>query len=803
MPMKECCRVPSVADKKIRQVALSVIKFRWLIVFFTIFFSMASLYLAKDSFEFEGNVEIWFEKDSEVIKNYTWFRQTFGNDERIIIAFKDEKGIFNEKALSTISHITNFLWETKNIVRADSITNYQYVHVDPEDEDNILIDDFIDDPTTMDVSAFEAKKSIATTDIQTKNLLVSEDGTTAMIFGRMKKLPSDDYDSVFALLDEVRAFLAKEQASTGYAYKIHGNPVIADAYIHSAKSDSLFFTPLIYFTAAALLWGMFRRFTGALLPVLVVLFTAVLVVSVQAQLGYKFNNFTANLPIFVAAIGIADSVHVYWTWLLARRHGKTNAEAIIMTMGKNFLPAFLTSATTFAGFLSLGISDVAPIKTLGVATASAAVLAFLLSGIFMPALLAIINPKIKTSQSFEFDADEEHMPAFAMLYSCFVVTHHKKILVSSVVFVGFFLIGFSFVKVDTSAIKMFKESTEIRQNTTFIQDNITGPVNFEIVMDSMENDGIKDPKFMKKVDQFYTAYEEKYPTLRHISSLLDVVKIHHKVLNGDKEEFYFVPEQRELIAQYLLLYSLSMPQGMELTDQMDIKQRYLRITVQLDMIGSHEGMEQIKWINEWWSNTEYGVDVHGQLAMYTYMQEHVTNTLIESIVLALILVTSVLFIAFRSTKAMLISLPPNIFPIIIAVGLMGWLGIDVNLSMAIAGVIILGVAVDSTIHFLVKYQHARKVRGKNIQDSLEYMVTFSGAAIGFSTAILGLSFAIFAFSDFVPNVHFGIVTSSALVVALLTNVFMLPALFIWMENRRNVKDSNLYCKTRFPNQKKR
>jgi predicted RND superfamily exporter protein len=275
------------------------------------------------------------------------------------------------------------------------------------------------------------------------------------------------------------------------------------------------------------------------------------------------------------------------------------------------------------------------------------------------------------------------------------------------------------------------------------------------------------------------------------------------VLNRDKEELYFVPEQRELIAQYLLLYSLSMPQGMELTDQMDIKQRYLRITVQLDMIGSHEGMEQIKWINEWWSNTEYGVDVHGQLAMYTYMQEHVTNTLIESIVLALILVTSVLFIAFRSTKAMLISLPPNIFPIIIAVGLMGWLGIDVNLSMAIAGVIILGVAVDSTIHFLVKYQHARKVRGKNIQDSLEYMVTFSGAAIGFSTAILGLSFAIFAFSDFVPNVHFGIVTSSALVVALLTNVFMLPALFIWMENRRNVKDSNLYCKTRFPNQKKR
>jgi predicted RND superfamily exporter protein len=802
MPMKKCCRIPTIAEKKINSIALNIIKFRWLIVFATIFFSIASLYLAKDSFEFEGNVQIWFEKDSKVISDYKWFQQTFGNDERVIIAFKDENGIFNEKALSSISRITDFLWETKNIVRADSITNYQYVHVDPEDEDNILIDDFICDPNEMSEQEFAAKKAIATHDVQTKNLLISEDGKTAMIFGRMKKLPADDYDSMFTILDEVRGKLKSEKEITGYDFKIHGNPVIADAYIRSAKADSIFFTPLIYFTAAALLWAMFRRFTGALLPVLVVLFTAILVVSVQAVLGYKFNNFTANIPIFVAAIGIADSVHVYWTWLLARRHGRNNHDAIVMTLSKNFLPAFLTSATTFAGFLSLGISDVLPLKTLGVATASAAILAFLFSGLFMPALLAILNPNIKQNQSFEFDADEEHMPAFAMIYSCFIVTYHKKILLASLAFILFFLAGFAFVKIDTSPIKMFKEHTEIRQNTNFIQENITGPVNFEIVMDSMTNDGIKDPAFMHKVDQFYTEYFEQFSSLRHIASLMDVVKIHHKVLNGDKEEFYFIPDNRDLIAQYLLLYSLSMPQGMELTDQMDIKQRYLRITVQLDMIGSHESMKQITWINEWWDKTEYEVDVHGQLAMYTYMQDNVSSTLIESIILALVLVTSVLFIAFRSTKAMLISLPPNVFPIIIAVGIMGWIGIDVNLSMAISGVIILGVAVDSTIHFLVKYQHARKGQGKSIQESLEYMVTFSGAAIGFTTAILSISFGVFAFSDFVPNVHFGIVTSSALVVALLTNVFMLPALFIWLETRKNVDDSEIYCKARFPNQKK-
>jgi predicted RND superfamily exporter protein len=183
----------------------------------------------------------------------------------------------------------------------------------------------------------------------------------------------------------------------------------------------------------------------------------------------------------------------------------------------------------------------------------------------------------------------------------------------------------------------------------------------------------------------------------------------------------------------------------------------------------------MQYVEDWWAKTAYTATVQGQTAMFAHMQEDVTNTLIYSLSLAIFLVTLVMFIIFRRIKLLWVFILPNILPVILVVGLMGWLGINIDIGVAIAGAIIIGVAVDDTIHFLVKYFDARK-RGLAMEETFDEVLRYAGKAILFTTIILSVAFSMFAFSTFTPNQNFGIVTAFALVIAFIVDLLLLPAL---------------------------
>jgi predicted RND superfamily exporter protein len=294
---------------------------------------------------------------------------------------------------------------------------------------------------------------------------------------------------------------------------------------------------------------------------------------------------------------------------------------------------------------------------------------------------------------------------------------------------------------------------------------------YEIVIDTGEHGGIKEPKFMKSVEQFYADIQKEFPEVRHLNSLMDIVKRFNKVVDNKEE----IPNERNLIAQYLLLYSMSLPQGMEINDKMDINEQKLRITGQMDIVDTSKDLEMIKYIEDWWAKTEYKGTVEGQTYMFAHMQKDVTNTLIYSLSLALILVSIVMFLIFRRVKILWVFILPNVLPVVLVIGLMGWIGITIDIGVAIAGAIIIGVAVDDTIHFLVKYFDARK-RGLSMEDTFDEVLVYAGKAILFTTIILTVAFSMFAFSHFTPNQNFGIVTAFALVIAFVVDLLLLPAL---------------------------
>ena len=742
-----------------------IIKFRWFIAIAIPLITVAMASQLKHM-EFEGSYRIWFDKDSSILKNYDDFRAVFGNDDAVTIIFKDENGVMNPKALHVIDNITEKLWTTQYIARADSLTNYQYVHADPEYPDDILVEEFIDDIDALTPEQLQEKARIIQGEDTAVHRLISEDGKTTMIVGRMTPKAGDDPLVAQKLKAAVEEIVAAE-AGSGYEFHLGGGPVLNMAFINLGQHDAATFTPLVLLIAMVLLWIVFRRPSGMLLSISVVIFTFMIVLSIQVMLGYKMNNFTANIPVFVVAIGIADAMHLFWIYLIGRRQGKDNHEAIHYSVEKNFLPTLLTSLTTAAGFASLGISHVVPIKTLGIATANAALLAFVLTILFVPALLAIINPKIKEK---ELQKAQEKSP-LAHHYAQWIIKHDTKILIFSTLLFTVIGLGIFFVKMDSNTVRYFSKDVDFRKTVEFMEAHLSGPMSYELVVDSGKKDGIKMPEFMQTVEDFQNDFKKTYPDVRHVASLVDIVKTFNEVLNGSKT----VPDDNKLIAGYLLFYSLSLPQGMEINDRMDVNERLLRVTALVNIVDTSKDLEMIAWAEHWWDKTPYSAQISGQTAMFAHMQSDVTDTLVQSILLAITLVSVMMMFIFRNLRMIPLFIVPNVLPIALVIGAMGWMGMTIDMGVAISGAIIIGVAVDDTIHFLVKYREARK-RGDSMQGSLEYVMQYAGSAIIFTTLILSAAFLVFSFSQFLPNVHFGVVTAMALMIAVLVDLLMLPAI---------------------------
>jgi len=753
-------------------------QYRWFVVIIVPLFVLFSL-INLQNLEIDGSYRIWFEKDSPKLQAYDNFRSDFSNDNGITITFKDENGIFTKKALSSISRITEALWNLEYIDKVSSLTNYQYIYTKASVPDEVILEDFIHDIDQAAKSYFEERKRIALHDPILLHGLISADAKTTIIFARLDTDTNKNGDISAKIMDDLQNIVAQEAKKTGYKYWLNGGPAITHAFVNIAEHDVKLFTPLVFFMAILLLYLMFRKFSGAIIPMFVVSFTFVIVLSVQVLLGYKLNNFTANLPVFIMAIGIADAVHIYSVWLLKRRAGYDNYSAVKEAMETNFLPIFLTSLTTLVGFLTLAVSHVVPVATLGIATASGAFLAFVISVLWMPALLLVMHIKIKTVYTV---SPVSYRKSYG--YGTFILKHRKKIVFAAVVLIVTMGCGLPQIKVDSNIIRYFDQKEEVRKAAEFTMNNLTGSMSYAIVVDSKQKDGVKDPAFLNAVEHFYQDFQQAYPNdLRHLFSILDIIKRYNKVLNHQEK----VPKRKNLIAQYMLLYTMSLPEGVGIADRVDFMEQKLYIRVLMNMVDASKELEIIEFINQWWhNNTPYDVVVTGQAILYAYMQKDVSNTLIYSFVLTLLIISIIMFLIFKRFNIVWILLLPNILPVILVLGLMGWIGIPIDMGVAITGAIIIGVAIDDTIHFLVKYFELRE-QGIDVVESLDQVLFYVGKAIIFTTIVLSVSFSVFVFSDFTPNQKFGFVTTTALLIALVVDLLFLPALLSFVEEKNKVK----------------
>ncbi len=729
----------------------------FIIIGITLFVALLSLSLK--NLAFEGSYKIWFDKDSKIIKDYEVFRSRFSGDDTFIVAFRDEQGIFNAHAVSSILELTKEFQKLEGVRKVDSLSNYQYIS---SEDDDIIVEDFLygDENLTQ-------KSSLALKDKLVLNQLISKDAKTTMFaLSLSDKLGSNEAVNI-ALFQKLQKILKEASQKSGYKFYITGIPAVTASLVSISQSDAMVLMPLAVVMVVVFLFLIFRSFFGVLVPSVVVVFTFLSVLSLQMLLGYKLNNFTVNIPSFITAIAIADAMHLYLAWVYYKSKGFYTKEALTQALGSNIVPMALTSFTTVVGFATLGVSEIEPVSTLGIAITSGAVLAFLLSITLVPAIILTRkrDDKVTAVQILNL--------ANIQGYGAIIQRHDKKIVLCFTVIIVLVSLGLFHLKIDSNSIKYFSKDTVVRSGAEFIEKNLTGSMRYEIILDSGKKEGVKEPEFLDSIMEFEKVFKNRFTNVRFTTSLKDIVQRMQKVLNPDAKTA--LPDDKKLVAQYLLLYSMSLPQGMELNDKMDTQERYLRLTINTNIVDTSEDLAMIEWIKDYWKKqTPYSADVQGQTAIFAYMQSSVTKTLILSISMTLAIVAFTMLLIFKNFKMLWLFLLPNIAPIIVVGGIMGYLGISVDIGVAISAAVILGIAVDDTIHFFSKYFESIKVR--SFEESIDYIISHSGNAMILTTLILSVTFAIFGVSSFVPNVNFAIVTVSALNIALLFDLVLLPAL---------------------------
>lgn len=716
--------------------------------------------------------KIWYSKNDPLIKSLEHFERTFGSDEFVGIVLHSDNGFLNAKALEQIRTITDKSWLIKDVIRVDSLANHM---VSQAQGDDLLIEKMIPD-SEISKETVDRVRSNLEKDKVLKGYLVDDDFKMAVLIARLRPVFDDEQLAFDQIVENTQQIIDTTDLSAFDRAEVIGTIKVTDSYRIVSNSDLAMVLPVMLLLVIIFLFYNFRSLEAVLLPFSILFLSTAATFGLEGYLGYSFNNLTSAIPGILLAITIADTVHLLATFYKAYYQVNDFDKAIRIALEKNIGPTFMTSVSTSIGFFTLGTSDIVPIRDLGVLSGFGTMVAWLLTIFFLPCVFKLIpnhileKTKIKTKKPF-----------ITKERSAVAVSWLNKLKWPIVIgFISFTVLsGYLSTKnrINSDPLEYFRDSVPVKQTYDFMRDQLGAAGGPEIVIHSGEVDGVKDPAFLKKVEEFDRWITQNVPTVKSSISILSIIKDLNQNFNGGDERFYVLPETRDLIAQFLFLYSMNLPQGLGLNNRVSNDFENLRLSVTWNIPDSHRAVKQIDRINDKAKKLGLHAYVSGQMPLYHRLNGYVVNTFFDSMGLAIILVTLFMIIIFKSLKLGMISMFPNVIPLTIGGALMYFSGSDVDISAAIDYSVCLGVVVDDTIHFLFDYNRQRKL-GLNPFDAIVEVITNTGPALILTTVILAIGFGLFIFSNFMPNVNFGIYCALIFLVALIVDLIFLPALLL-------------------------
>lgn len=755
-----------------------IYRFRYLILVVTLALTMLFSLGAKTLFSNPDNdYRTFFNADNPELIAFDFIQDTFTkSDNALLVVVPTSGDVFNPNSLNAIQWLTEQSWQLSHSTRVDSISNYQHTEAQGDD---LIVAELYEEANTLQTNDLQRIKDIVINEPLLIKRLIATDGEAAGINVTFT-LPDEadqttEFKKIANELYKIRSTFKEKFPE--HDFYLTGIVMMNQAFADAGESDAMNLLPIMYLVVLVILILMLRSTVPVMSTMLLIVFSIIWAYGFAGFVGMKLTSPMFSVMNIVLTLAIADGVHLLMTFVQGMRKGLDKVSAMTESLIINSWPIFLTSTTTAIGFLTLNFSEAPPFNDLGNSSAFGVMAAWLMSMTFLPAMIYALPVKIKAQ------AQESSSHKFMSRFAEFVITKKKLILCAFIPFAIIILYGASQNELNDDFVKYFDKRIEFRTDTDKVYDKLTGINTIQYSLPAKASNGITDPEYLTVLEQFVEWHRQQDNVL-NVDSINEVFKRLNKNLNGDDPTWYKVPDNKELAAQYLLLYELSLPYGLDLNNQIDVDKSTSRIIITTGNVTNNEIMKIANDGKQWLKDNapSYMQSIGASpTVMFANVGERNINTMLFGTLIALTLISGILIFALKSVKIGLLSLIPNLLPIGLAFGVWGYAVGQIGLAASIVAAICMGIVVDDTVHFLSKYLRARREQGLSPEDAIRYAFSTVGIALWVTSLVLVLGFLVLAYSSFLINAQLGQLVFLTISLALITDFFLLPPLLIWLD----------------------
>ena len=743
-----------------------VIAWRWLII-------LASLVLVALAasgimrLEFSANYRIFFDEDNPQLLDLEALEKTYGKNENLaFLIVPDDGDATSQNALAATVWLTGAAWRTPYSRRVDSLANFQHTTADGDD---LYVRDLIDPQALGEAEVRGQIRTIALSDPRIAGSILGRGGDVSVVNVTVELPEEGLLEAVTEVAEYAREVAAEgEQRFPGIDLRIVGTVMVNQTFVEASISSQMIFLPASLVLMAVILGLLIRSWAGVAATGLVIVFSILVSLGGGVWLGLPFSPPISPAPTIVLMIVVANCVHLLVALQQRLRAGDSRNKAIVEALRLNLHPVFLASLTTALGFLSMNFSEVPPYRHLGNFIAIGIAASFALSVTFLPALISLLPLRARPGR---------HAPGMDRLADA-VLRHRTPLFVAWLVIVPVMVAAIPRNELSDVLVHFFDKGVEFRQDTDFMDARLSGNTLLEYSLHAREEGGATHPDFLTEVARFAAWYREQ-PPVRHVAVITDTFQQLNKSMHGDDPAAYRIPESQELAAQYLLLYELSLPQGLDMNNQIDRSRSATRVSVSAETLSSREVLELNAQATAWLSENAAhigNINSTGPAALFAYIGQRNIRAMLIGTVLVLVAISAILLVALQSFRLGLVSIVPNLLPAVLGFGVWGLTVGQVGLSLSVVVAMTVGIVVDDTVHFLSKYRRARREHEKTPEEAVRYAFDTAGRALLTTTLVLVAGFLIFVFSPFVPTAQVGVLTAMIIGFALVADLTLLPAL---------------------------
>lgn len=751
-----------------------VIRYRWLVVLVTLVLGGLAA-MGAGRLGFIDEYRVFFGEENPQLMAFDQVEAIYTKNDNILIVVEPPNGdAFAKKTLEVVEDLTTEAWKIPFAIRVDSLTNFQHTYA--EGEDDLIVEDLVYGADRLTDSDIADKKAIALAEPLVVNRMVPTDADVLGVNVTLQ-LPRERPDETTEAVTFARNLAATvEEQHPGFRIRLTGMVMLNNAFQESAVQDMATLTPMMYGVIVLVMAILLRSVSGTLATLAVIALSVASALGLAGWAGMALTPPSTASITMIMTLAVADSIHILVSMLQEMRSGKSKREAIVESLRVNTEPVFLTSITTVIGFLSMNFSEVPPLRDLGNIAATGVTLAWIYSITFLPAAVAILPLRVKVRA-------ENARPVWIDRFAEFVIRQRKPLLYGGTAVAAILVALVPLNDLNDQFVDYFDESTAFRQDSDFAMAELSGIYQIHFSLGAGESSGISEPSYLAKVAEFAEWYREQDGVV-HVFTLSDVFKRLNKNMHADDPAYYRLPEERDLAAQYLLLYEMSLPYGLDLNDTINVDKSATRLMVTTENVTSKQLIGLVEagegWLRDSAPESMFAHGV-GPGVMFSYISARNIRSMLIGTLLAIALIGICLVIALRSFRYGMLSFLPNLIPGAMAFGIWGALVGEVNLGLSIVSGMCIGIIVDDTVHFLSKYIRGKRELGLNCEDAVRFAFKRVGNALVVTSIVLAAGFSILAQSTFGFNGGMGQMSAIIIVMALAADLLVLPPLLMYVE----------------------